>query len=44
MDQYRPCGEAWEVKELQRTITYEEYCEAIKVAKEEGLCRLDSYG
>jgi putative pyruvate formate lyase activating enzyme len=44
MDQYRPCGESWKVEELGRGISYNEYFEAIKVAQEVGLCRLDSYG
>lgn len=37
MDQYRPCGEAWDFPPLDRRITYEEYKEAIEIAKKEGL-------
>jgi putative pyruvate formate lyase activating enzyme len=41
MAQYRPCGRASEVKALRRSITDEEYQEAIQVAHEEGITRLD---
>jgi putative pyruvate formate lyase activating enzyme len=39
MDQYRPCGKAWDYPPLNRRITYQEYSEAIKIAKREGLHR-----
>jgi putative pyruvate formate lyase activating enzyme len=39
MDQYRPCGQAWDFPPLDRRITYEEYGEAIAIAKKEGLHR-----
>ena len=39
MDQYRPCGEAWDHPPLNRRITHEEYQEAIEMAKKEGLHR-----
>jgi len=42
MDQYRPCGEMQEFKELQRRITPEEYEEARAAARAAGLNRLDS--
>ncbi len=41
MDQYRPCGEAENFPELCRTISYEEYKEAIELARKHGLNRLD---
>ncbi len=41
MAQYRPCGRASEVQALGRSITDEEYQEAIQVAHEEGITRLD---
>ncbi len=42
MAQYRPCGKASEVKALSRRIMEEEFKEAIRIAKEEGIKRLDS--
>ncbi|MGC8788009.1 MAG: radical SAM protein [Anaerolineae bacterium] len=41
MDQYRPCYKAHEYPELNRRITSEEYAEAIRLAEEAGLHRLD---
>jgi putative pyruvate formate lyase activating enzyme len=41
MAQYRPWGRANEVKALRRSLTDEEYQEAIHMAKEEGITRLD---
>ncbi|MDP2799225.1 MAG: radical SAM protein [Deltaproteobacteria bacterium] len=41
MDQYRPCGEAYKYPPLDRRITAEEYREAITMAGEEGINRLD---
>jgi len=41
MSQYRPCGEAHRYRELQRMITVEEYREAVRMAHEEGIHRLD---
>ena len=41
MSQYRPCGEAYRYPELQRMITVEEYREAVRIAHEEGIHRLD---
>jgi putative pyruvate formate lyase activating enzyme len=41
MPQYRPCGRASEVKALRRSITDEEYQEAVTMAHEEGITRLD---
>jgi putative pyruvate formate lyase activating enzyme len=41
MSQYRPCGRAAEVPSLSRSITDEEYEEAIDIAHEEGITRLD---
>ncbi|MCF6150381.1 MAG: radical SAM protein [Candidatus Kuenenia sp.] len=40
MDQYHPCGTAYKHREINRRITLEEYEEAVKTAKEEGLYRL----
>ncbi|MBM4309936.1 MAG: radical SAM protein [Deltaproteobacteria bacterium] len=42
MDQYRPCGDVKDFKELQRRITPEEYEEALAAARAAGLSRLDS--
>jgi putative pyruvate formate lyase activating enzyme len=41
MAQYRPCGRASEVRALRRSITDEEFQEAIQMAHEEGITRLD---
>ena len=41
MAQYRPCGRAYEVQSIDRAITGEEYQEAIHMAHEEGITRLD---
>jgi putative pyruvate formate lyase activating enzyme len=41
MAQYRTCGRASEVTALRRSITDEEYQEAIQMANEEGITRLD---
>jgi putative pyruvate formate lyase activating enzyme len=41
MAQYRPCGRAAEVPLLTRAITDEEYQQAIDVAFQEGITRLD---
>ena len=41
MDQYYPCGEISSDSPLSRRITQQEYEEAIKAAKEEGITRLD---
>jgi len=40
MDQYYPCGEVSLHSPLSRRITQEEYSEALKIAKEEGITRL----
>jgi putative pyruvate formate lyase activating enzyme len=41
MSQYRPCGEAHNFPELRRSITAGEFREAISMAQEEGIHRLD---
>jgi putative pyruvate formate lyase activating enzyme len=41
MAQYHPCGDAGEHPPLNRRITREEYEEALTIAREEGLYRLD---
>jgi putative pyruvate formate lyase activating enzyme len=41
MSQYRPCGDAHEFKELRRSITTEEFRDAVRAAQEEGIHRLD---
>ncbi len=41
MDQYRPCYRAYDYPELNRRITNKEFKEAIKLALEAGLRRLD---
>jgi len=42
MSQYRPCGRAEEVKELAAGLSAEEFREALSVAEEEGITRLDN--
>lgn len=41
MAQYRPCGRAAEVPSLRRSISDEEYQQAIDLAYQEGITRLD---
>jgi len=41
MDQYRPCGNAYKYPPLDRSITDDEYEEALRAAREEGVTRLD---
>jgi putative pyruvate formate lyase activating enzyme len=41
MDQYRPCHKAGKYPELNRRITQEEYNQALEVARETGIERLD---
>lgn len=41
MDQYHPCGNAHRFPEINRGITSDEYEEAIRIAHEKGLYRLD---
>jgi putative pyruvate formate lyase activating enzyme len=41
MPQYRPCGRAYEVKELSNYLLPEEYKEALREAKKEGVTLLD---
>jgi len=41
MDQYHPCGEAWKYPPLDRRLQPEEYEEALRIAQEVGLRRLD---
>jgi putative pyruvate formate lyase activating enzyme len=41
MDQYRPCYKAHELPPLNRRTTSEEYAEAVRLAYEAGLNRLD---
>jgi putative pyruvate formate lyase activating enzyme len=41
MAQYRPCGRAAEVPSLSRSITDKDYEDAISIAHEEGITRLD---
>ena len=42
MDQYYPCGDIGEFKELSRKITPEEFQDAVQAAKAAGLSRLDN--
>ena len=42
MDQYRPCGQAGEFPPLDRSPTHEEYQEAVRLARQAGLTRLDN--
>jgi len=41
MDQYRPCYRASDFPELNRRITNAEYVNAVQLAQDAGLCRLD---
>ena len=41
MPQYRPCGNAWEIPRLRRSIELDEYRSAIQDAFDAGLKRLD---
>lgn len=41
MDQYHPCGKADEYPEIARPLDHDEYEEAVRIAKEAGLKRLD---
>lgn len=41
MPQYRPCGRAAEIEELSRSITPQEYQQALEIARQEGVTRLD---
>jgi uncharacterized Fe-S radical SAM superfamily protein PflX len=41
MDQYRPCYKGHELPPLNRRTTSEEYAEAVRLAHEAGLNRLD---
>lgn len=41
MAQYRPCGHAAEMEQLNRSITAQEYAEAVRQTKKQGLTRLD---
>jgi len=41
MDQYRPCGRAFEYPEIGRSVTHQEYTRALDIAREEGITRLD---
>jgi putative pyruvate formate lyase activating enzyme len=43
MDQYRPCYKAQEFSELNRRISSAEYAEAVRLAEEAGLRRLDGH-
>jgi putative pyruvate formate lyase activating enzyme len=41
MDQYRPCGQAEGRNDIGRSLTSAEYEEALRVARDAGLKRLD---
>jgi putative pyruvate formate lyase activating enzyme len=41
MDQYRPCGKAYDVSRIDRSVTRKEYDQAVQAAREEGIERLD---
>ena len=43
MDQYRPCYKAFEHPPMNRRITNEEFEEAVRIAREDGLERLDGF-
>ena len=42
MDQYHPCGLAHKYPEINRRISREEFENALQMAREEGMYRLDS--
>ena len=44
MNQYHPCYQAAKHTPLHRRITGAEFDEAVAMAQEEGLCRLDGIG
>jgi putative pyruvate formate lyase activating enzyme len=44
MDQYRPCYKAHELPDVNRRLTAQEYEEAVQLAHEAGLHRLDKRG
>ncbi|MBW2472168.1 MAG: radical SAM protein, partial [Deltaproteobacteria bacterium] len=41
MDQYRPCGKAHDFPPINRRLRNDEFQEALKLAREAGLRRLD---
>jgi putative pyruvate formate lyase activating enzyme len=41
MDQYRPCGKAYQCEPIDRRLSSDEYQEALKMAEDAGLHRLD---
>ena len=41
MNQYRPCGRAPEIESMARSVTAEEYAQAVTSARKAGLTRLD---
>lgn len=43
MSQYRPCYKAFEIPELSRRLSSQEFLEAVKQAQETGLYRLDGF-
>ncbi len=43
MPQYRPCGRAHQTEGLNRRLTATEYLTAIKIARDQGLTRLNTY-
>ncbi len=42
MDQYHPCYKAFDIPQLSRSITGQEFDEAVDLAHQQGLYRLDS--
>lgn len=43
MDQYRPCHRAYDFPELARRVTADEFEEAVNMAKEEGIKRIECF-
>jgi len=43
MPQYRPCGQAHQITELSASLSNREFIQAINIAREEGIYRLDKY-
>ncbi len=43
MAQYHPCHKAFDVPQLSRSVNHREFCEAINLAHQQGLDRLDKH-
>ena len=43
MAQYHPCYKAFDIPQLSRPVSRQEFCQAIDLARQQGLGRLDKY-